>query len=125
MAQPTKKPLQQSLKLRGKAQEILRDDRVELYVHVYFAVKGALVRLNVRDHTFLDACFARAIRVPHNLRINEIDGVRFDCSMGWILIRPSGTSPLMRVAVESRKGVDQAKKMLEDAKQLINDLLSA
>ncbi len=64
-------------------------------------------------------------RIPNNLRINEIDGVRFDCSNGWILIRPSGTSPLMRIAVESRKGVDQAKKMLEEAKKLIGELLAS
>jgi phosphomannomutase len=63
-------------------------------------------------------------KIPNNLRINEIDGVRFDCSSGWILIRPSGTSPLMRVAVESRKGVDQAKNMLDDAQKLIGEFLN-
>ena len=63
-------------------------------------------------------------KIPHNLRINEIDGVRFDCNIGWVLIRPSGTSPLIRIAVESRIGVDQAKKMLEDARNLICGLIA-
>lgn len=64
-------------------------------------------------------------KIKNNLRTTEIDGVRFDCSSGWVLIRPSGTSPLVRIAVESRKGVEKATQMMEEAKKLLGEFLHA
>ncbi|OLS13877.1 MAG: phosphoglucosamine mutase [Promethearchaeota archaeon CR_4] len=64
-------------------------------------------------------------KMKKNLRVTEIDGVRFDCSYGWVLIRQSGTTPLVRIAVESREGVQQANQMMEEAKKLLGEFLHA
>jgi phosphoglucosamine mutase len=54
-----------------------------------------------------------------------IDGMRLTLKNGWILIRPSGTEPLIRITVEAEfvkeaksimeKGLKQAKKSVEEA----------
>ena len=54
----------------------------------------------------------------------DIDGVRLTLKNGWILVRPSGTEPLIRVTVEAEshqeaenimeKGIKQVKKSVEE-----------
>ncbi|MFQ6065120.1 MAG: phosphoglucosamine mutase [Candidatus Bathyarchaeia archaeon] len=54
-----------------------------------------------------------------------IDGVRLTLKNGWILVRPSGTEPLIRTTAETeslkeaeeimRKGIKQVKKSVEEA----------
>ena len=38
--------------------------------------------------------------------INTLDGVRVDLKDGWILVRPSGTEPKIRITVESKERCD-------------------
>lgn len=47
-----------------------------------------------------------------NERLITIDGVRVQGQDYWILVRPSGTEPLLRVMIEA-KSEDYAKKLLE------------
>jgi phosphoglucosamine mutase len=48
--------------------------------------------------------------------VTEIDGIRLDTENGWILVRPSGTEPKIRITTEARKGVEElfakAEKMV-------------
>lgn len=56
--------------------------------------------------------------------ISTVDGVRLELEEGWILIRPSGTEPLIRITVEAKtdsqvkeyteKGISLIKKSLRD-----------
>ncbi len=48
-----------------------------------------------------------------------IDGCRFTFEDGWILIRPSGTEPYIRIRVES-KTKDFGKELLEKGKDIVN-----
>ncbi|HMF33240.1 MAG TPA: hypothetical protein VKK79_17575, partial [Candidatus Lokiarchaeia archaeon] len=57
-------------------------------------------------------------------KITEIDGVRLDCRDCWILIRPSGTTPVVRLTVESRKDTTHASKVLEEAEEFLTTLLN-
>ncbi|MEM0320274.1 MAG: hypothetical protein QXS67_02525, partial [Candidatus Nezhaarchaeales archaeon] len=54
-------------------------------------------------------------------RIIRIDGVKFITEKGWLLIRPSGTEPLIRVYAESEE-LELAKRLLEWGLRKVNEL---
>lgn len=39
--------------------------------------------------------------------ITDIDGIRVDTENGWILVRPSGTEPKIRITAQAREGVEE------------------
>ncbi|MDW7774825.1 MAG: phosphoglucosamine mutase [Methanosarcinales archaeon] len=39
--------------------------------------------------------------------VNDIDGIRVEVDGGWVLVRPSGTEPKIRITAESRTDVDE------------------
>lgn len=49
--------------------------------------------------------------------VNDLDGVRADFDDGWLLIRPSGTEPVVRVTAESRSAT-RARELLEKGKAI-------
>lgn len=55
--------------------------------------------------------------------INNLDGVKFNLEddNSWILIRPSGTEPLLRIYFET-DSQDKLNKFIEDIKKIISDL---
>jgi phosphoglucosamine mutase len=56
------------------------------------------------------------------LSISAVDGVRLDLEDGWVLIRPSGTEPVIRITVEAR--VEEfAQRLMERSRRLINEIL--
>ena len=51
---------------------------------------------------------------------DEIDGVRFHLQGGaWVLVRFSGTEPLLRIYAEA-SSQDQVDRLLEDARGMVN-----
>lgn len=54
--------------------------------------------------------------------INKMDGVRFDYSDGWILIRRSGTSPYLRLTGESSVNLEASEEMNKLAKEKMEKL---
>jgi phosphomannomutase/phosphoglucomutase len=57
-------------------------------------------------------------------RVDTTDGVKVYGEQGWVLVRPSGTEPLVRVFAES-KGEDAARRLVEAAKRDIEALVAA
>jgi phosphoglucosamine mutase len=53
-----------------------------------------------------------------------VDGARFNLENGWVLIRPSGTEPYIRVRVEAKNNKD-AKELLEKGIKLVKDALAS
>ncbi|THE65046.1 phosphoglucosamine mutase [Salinadaptatus halalkaliphilus] len=51
---------------------------------------------------------------------DAMDGVRIEYDDGWVLVRPSGTEPVVRVTAEARDA-DRADALLEDARSLVDD----
>ncbi len=51
----------------------------------------------------------------------NVDGVRVNCKGFWVLIRPSGTEPKIRVTVEA-KSEERARKILKRAKKLVGEV---
>ncbi|MDO8122928.1 MAG: phosphoglucosamine mutase [Candidatus Hermodarchaeota archaeon] len=55
--------------------------------------------------------------------VNRLDGVRVSfADSSWVLIRPSGTEPLIRITVEALS-VQRAKKLLKDAKTALGPVI--
>ena len=71
-------------------------------IPVYPLKRGAFV---CKDKT--KAMFQIAEKLKEIGKINTIDGVRVDSEDGWILVRPSGTEPKIRVTVESKDNCDE------------------
>ncbi|WP_135611176.1 phosphoglucosamine mutase [Methanococcoides sp. AM1] len=46
--------------------------------------------------------------------IMDIDGIRVDMEEGWVLVRPSGTEPKIRITAEAREGADKLYDMAEN-----------
>jgi phosphoglucosamine mutase len=50
--------------------------------------------------------------------LNDIDGIRLSLAKGWVLIRVSGTEPLIRVKVEA-ESTSEVKKMMEKSMTIV------
>lgn len=51
-------------------------------------------------------------------RLIDIDGIRIENDEWWILFRPSGTEPIMRITLEAHTE-EKAKELMEKAKELV------
>ncbi|AIU69071.1 phosphoglucosamine mutase [Thermococcus eurythermalis] len=53
-------------------------------------------------------------------RLIDIDGIRIENSDWWILFRPSGTEPIMRITLEAHTE-EKAKELMEKAEKLVRN----
>jgi len=54
--------------------------------------------------------------------VSTVDGVRLEMNPGWVLIRPSGTEPLIRITVEGRTQRD-VEDIMADGKGLVKKVI--
>ena len=54
--------------------------------------------------------------------ISDLDGLKLTFPDGWLLIRPSGTEPLIRVSAEARTGA-RARELYRDAVRAVKGIL--
>jgi len=52
--------------------------------------------------------------------LNTRDGYRLDHGDAWVLARPSGTEPLVRIYAEAREG-DRAEELVDDMYEALAD----
>jgi phosphomannomutase/phosphoglucomutase len=52
--------------------------------------------------------------------VDDTDGLKIWCPDGWILIRPSGTEPIIRIYAES-KSIDRMNELMEYGSALVNE----
>jgi phosphoglucosamine mutase len=45
--------------------------------------------------------------------VSTIDGIRVETGNGWVLVRPSGTEPKIRITAETRFDVDEQFRIVE------------
>ena len=62
------------------------------------------------------------LRSARSDRIDTTDGVKVYYDDGWVLVRPSGTEPIVRIFSESRTP-EKAKNLAEDSKKLVERLI--
>jgi phosphoglucosamine mutase len=53
---------------------------------------------------------------------NNVDGLRLNTNNGWVLIRPSGTEPLIRITIEGRTKSD-VENIMAKTKQIIKKVI--
>ncbi len=57
--------------------------------------------------------------IKEEVEILTIDGIKLIYPESWILIRPSGTEPILRIFVEA-KSVERANTMLKEGLSMVN-----
>lgn len=55
-------------------------------------------------------------------KVSTVDGVRLETSRGWVLIRPSGTEPLLRITVEGKTQED-VDALMNSAQRLVKQVI--
>ena len=56
-----------------------------------------------------------------DIKYNNIDGLRMDFDKGWILIRRSGTSPILRIEGESTTNIKATNKNIENVAKILTE----
>jgi phosphoglucosamine mutase len=54
--------------------------------------------------------------------LNDVDGIRLGFEDGWVLVRPSGTEPKIRITVEA-KNPERANQLHRDTVDIINEAM--
>ena len=58
------------------------------------------------------------------VEVITVDGVGLSLKDGWILVRPSGTEPVIRITCESSSD-DKVKKILENSKSIVEKVIAS
>jgi phosphoglucosamine mutase len=108
--------------------QALEDTNQTLSSFISKVPKYPLLRRNIRCSNSAKSTIVRKISeklptiFPDVKDKSEIDGIRLALRRGWLLVRPSGTEPLIRLSVESETR-KTAKIILEKASNLIGRLV--
>jgi len=62
------------------------------------------------------------VRFPNYKELSTVDGVRLAFEDGWVLVRASGTEPLVRLTVEG-ESLKTAEKMMKEAASLVREVV--
>ena len=82
-----------------------------------------VIRGNISGYiTDLTEFEQRLISVLNPLSVDNLDGLKFFIKDGWILIRPSGTEPKLRITVEA-KDEETASQLYEKSTKIITECI--
>jgi phosphomannomutase / phosphoglucomutase len=88
----------------------------------YALVKDKVKVADDRKQAVLDAVRKAFAKVPEVREVDGRDGVKAYLPQGWVLVRPSGTEPLVRIQGEAKTEAE-AKAMVGRFKHLVESLL--
>lgn len=110
------------IKSGKKLSELVQELFDEFGPHAYF--RNDLYTENKKKEAMMTMCKEKKIKKFAGLKVQEwqfTDGVKHIMEDGsWLLVRPSGTEPVLRIYSES-KSADQARKLVDDATKWINN----
>lgn len=102
------------------------DQTIEEFIHQAPEYPIERVKLECPNEAKVSALNAVSEQYQENFKkvdsISTVDGVRLELEKGWVLIRPSGTEPLIRITVEGRTGKD-VMDLMEKGKSLVKNVL--
>jgi len=78
-------------------------------------------RGSVRSEGVKIEALGRRLEVMQPLSVNNTDGFKLNFEDGWLLVRPSGTEPKIRLTAEA-KTIERASELYEGALKVIEDL---
>jgi len=64
-------------------------------------MRGKVECTNDKKRKAMDGIKKALMSAPHK-SVNETDGIRIDTDDGWLMVRQSGTEPIIRISVEAR-----------------------
>ena len=91
-------------------------EKIEEYPKLFFDKSS--IGCREHDKRAIMHCLSRRLEYFDYEEVNMIDGVRFEFKDSWVLIRPSGTEPIIRVLCES-ENERRMKELLEKARGLV------
>lgn len=83
----------------------------------YPMIRGSVPCTNEKKEKAMKNIYGSLMKMG---KVTDIDGIRVDTENGWILVRPSGTEPRIRITAEARKGVEE---LFRKAETLVRDSL--
>ena len=109
------------------AQEAQTLEQLDKQFPTYYQVKDRIACMNSLKTPLMERI---SQQVPGDMECELIDGVKLRSSMGWVLLRPSGTEPIFRIFAEAKtenhakslvdKGLSMAKDALEEVQRSSN-----
>ncbi|WP_231186252.1 phosphoglucosamine mutase [Haladaptatus sp. DYF46] len=103
----------------AKFLELLVDERASAIVEPYNGYQNVRTNITYTTDAEQDALLAAAERaaVASNAELNTRDGYRLDYGDAWVLARPSGTEPMVRIYSEARERhrAEELAEEMEDA----------
>jgi len=84
----------------------------------YVTLRAKIPCPNEKKAKAMEIIAREALRSFDYERLIDIDGIRIENSDWWILFRPSGTEPIMRITLEAHTE-EKAKELMEKAEKLV------
>lgn len=89
----------------------------------YVTLRAKIPCPNEKKAKAMEIIAREALKTFNYERLIDIDGIRIENSDWWILFRPSGTEPIMRITLEAHTE-EKAKELMEKAKRLVKKAIS-
>ncbi|MFX1487039.1 MAG: phosphoglucosamine mutase [Promethearchaeota archaeon] len=117
-----------SLLTVGKLLEFLADDGIEMSEFISSIPRYPILRERIEcpdrcKQVLMDSLEKKpSMLLEEMFQVQKVDGLRLLSNEGWILIRPSGTEPFIRLTVEA-KSTDVAKNYLKELSERLSGLI--
>lgn len=87
----------------------------------YPMMRGKVVCANEKKKKAMEKMRKALLSMPHR-SMNDTDGIRIDVDEGWLMVRPSGTEPIIRISAEAREEA-AARKLYDFASATVKSVL--
>ncbi|WP_297475078.1 phosphoglucosamine mutase [Thermococcus sp.] len=88
----------------------------------YVTLRAKIPCPNEKKAKAMEIIAEEALRAFDYRRLIDIDGIRIENDDWWILFRPSGTEPIMRITLEAHTG-EKARELMERAERLVREAI--